>query len=82
MNLRHRLALTAIAEENSYSFRNVGANLVRVETDGTAILLMTGQFPFEWAGVLKIDLQTGEAILEPQHSVEGDLDEACAALTA
>ncbi len=76
------LALTAMAGDNTYSFRNVGANLVRIEPDGTAILLMTGQFPFEWTGVLKIDLETGEAILEPQHSVEGDLAEACAALTA
>ena len=76
------LAVTAIAGENSYSFRNVGANLVRVEADGTAILVMTGQFPFEWTGVLKIDLETGDAILEPHHSVEGDVGEACAALTA
>jgi hypothetical protein len=76
------LALTAMAGDNTYSFRNVGANLVRVEPDGTAILLVTGQAPFEWTGVLKIDLETGEAILEPHHSVEGDLAEACAALTA
>lgn len=76
------LAVTAMAGDNTYSFRNVGANLVRIEPDGTAILLVTGQFPFEWTGVLKIDLETGEAILEPQHSVEGDLEEACAALTA
>jgi hypothetical protein len=32
--------------------------------------------------VLKIDLETGDAILEPQHTTEEDLDAACAALTA
>jgi hypothetical protein len=31
---------------------------------------------------LKIDLETGEAILEPQHSLEGNVEKACAALTA
>jgi hypothetical protein len=76
------LTLTAMAGDNTYRFRNVGTNLTRVEPDGTAILQMTGQLPFEWTGVLKIDLETGETILEPNHTVEGDADEACAALTA
>jgi hypothetical protein len=51
-----------------------------VEPDGTAVLLIFGQVPFEFAGVLKIDLETGEAILEPQHIV--DVEEVCARLTA
>jgi hypothetical protein len=38
--------------------------------------------PFGFTGVLKIDLETGEAILEPQHNIEGRVEEACAALTA
>ena len=33
-------------------------------------------------GVLKIDFETGDAILEPQHSIEDDVEDACAALTA
>lgn len=76
------IALTATADGNTFSFRDVGADLVRVEPDGTAILMIIGQVPFDFAGVLKIDLDTGEAILEPQHSLEGELEEACAALTA
>jgi hypothetical protein len=76
------IAITAMAGNNSYTFRNVGAILVRIEPDGTAVLIATGQAPFEWTGVLKINLQTGEVILEPQHSLEAQLQEACAALTA
>ena len=76
------LAFTAMSGDNTYRFRDVGADLTRVEPDGTAILMIIGQVPFGFAGVLKIDLETGEAILEPQHSLEGNLDEASAALAA
>jgi hypothetical protein len=75
------IALTATADGNTYAFRDVGADLVRVEPDGTAILMIAGQVPFEFAGVLKIDLETGEAILEPQRSREKEVEEACAVLT-
>jgi hypothetical protein len=76
------IALTLMSGDNTYSVRDVGADLLRVDPDGTAILMIIGQIPFEFVGVLKIDLETGEAVLEPQHSLEGDLEEACAALTA
>jgi hypothetical protein len=56
-------------------------NLTRIEPDGTAILII-GQVPFGFSGVLKIDLETGDTIVEPQHSLEGRLEEACTALTA
>lgn len=36
----------------------------------------------EFTGVIKINLSTGEVILEPQHSIEDRLADACAALTA
>jgi hypothetical protein len=76
------VGLTAMAGDNTYTFRDVGADLTRIEPDGTAILLITGQVPFGFTGVLKIDLETGEAILEPQHNIEGRVEDACAALTA
>ena len=76
------IALTAMAGDNTYSFRDVGADLVRVEPDGTAILSIIGQVPFEFIGVLKVDPDTGDVILEPQHSLQGNLEDACAALTA
>jgi hypothetical protein len=76
------IELTAMAGDNTYRFRDVGADLVRIEPDGTAILMIIGQIPFGFSGVLKIDLETGEAILEPQHSLEGNIEKACAALTA
>jgi hypothetical protein len=76
------ISLTATAGDNVYRFRDVGADLVRVEPDGTAILMIVGQVPFEFTGVLKIDLATGETILEPQHSLEDRVEEACEKLTA
>jgi hypothetical protein len=75
------IALTATADGNTYKFRDVGADLVRIEPDGTAILMIIGQVPFAFTGVLMIDLETDEAILEPQHSLEGELEEACEVLT-
>ena len=76
------LAFTAMAGDNSYRFRDVGGDLTLVKPDGTVVLSIIGQVPFGFIGVLKIDLETGEVILEPQHSLEGQLEEICAALTA
>jgi hypothetical protein len=76
------IALTAMAGDNTYRFRDVGADHVQIKTDGTAILMIIGQIPFDFTGVLTINLTTGEVIHEPQHSIAGRLEEACAALTA
>lgn len=76
------VGLTAVAGGRTFRFRDVGADLVRIEPDGTAILMIVGQVPFEFAGVLKIDLETGEAILEPKDRSEEQVEKACAALTA
>lgn len=76
------VALTATAGDNTIRFRDVGADVVRIEPDGTATLIIAGQVPFAFTGVLKIDLETGEVILEPQHNTEENLEKACAALTA
>ena len=74
------LGLTATAGDNTFRFRDVGADMLRIEPDGTLVLSIIGQVPFEFTGVLKIDLDTGEAILEPHHFL--DAARACAALTA
>jgi hypothetical protein len=75
------LGFAAMAGGNTFRFRDVGADLVRIEPDGTAILMIIGQVPFDFTGVLKIDLETGEAILEPQHTTGDRVDRACAVLT-
>jgi hypothetical protein len=41
--------------------------------------MIVGQIPFEFSGVLMIDLTTGEVILEPRHTV--DTTRACRLLT-
>jgi hypothetical protein len=74
------ITATVSAGDKSYTLKDVGADVVRIEPDGTAIAMIIGQIPFGFTGVLKIDLETGEAILEPHHSLEDRVDEACAAL--
>jgi hypothetical protein len=76
------IALTATADGNTYAFRDVGADLIRVEPDGTAILMIVGQVPFEFTGLVKIDLETGEVIIEAKHSRGEEVEEACAVLTS
>jgi hypothetical protein len=75
------VGVTATADGRVFRFRDVGADVVRIEPDGTAVLSITGQVPFAFAGVLKIDLETGEAIFEPRDRSEEQLARACAALT-
>jgi len=67
------------AGNNSVRVKNVGIDLVRVEPDGTVILMGTGQSPFGFAGVFKVNLTTGEVIMEPQHTI--DTTRACHLLT-
>jgi hypothetical protein len=75
------VAGTATADGRTFRFRDVGADLVRIEPDGTAVLYVIGQLPFDFAGVLIVDLETGEAILEPRDRSEEQIERACAVLT-
>lgn len=75
------ISLTATAGDRTVRFRDVGVDILRIEPDGTAVLSIIGQVPFAFAGVLKIDLETGEAILEPRDRSEDELAKACAVLT-
>jgi hypothetical protein len=75
------VGLTATADGRVFRFRDGGADVTRIEPDGTAVLLISGQVPFDFAGVLKIDLETGEPILEPRDRSEEQLARACAVLT-
>jgi hypothetical protein len=62
--------IVATAGDNQARFKDVGIDLVRVEPDGTVVLMIVGQVPFEFTGVLMINPDTGEVILEPQHTVD------------
>ena len=75
------LAATITADGRTFRLRDVGGDLVRIEPDGTALLYITGQVPFEFAGALIIDPETEEVILEPRDRSEWQIERACAALT-
>jgi hypothetical protein len=70
----------ASAGNNKVRFRNVSVELVRVEPDGTVIVSTAGHQPVEFTGVMKINLDTGEVVLEPQHFA--DIERLCELLTA
>jgi hypothetical protein len=70
----------ASAGDNRVRFKDVGVDLVRISPDGTLTLMVVGQLPFDFTGVLKIDLTNGEVILEPRHTV--DTTRACRLLTS
>jgi hypothetical protein len=77
------VTLTATTEDGrTFRFRDVGADLTRVRPDGTMVLQIVGQIPFQFAGALKINLDTDEVILEPRSPRgEKQLARACAVLT-
>jgi hypothetical protein len=76
------VGLTATAGDNTYRFRDVGADQTQVKPDGSVIVMIIGQLPFDFVGVLKIDPATGEVLHEPHADRDAQLEEACAALTA
>jgi hypothetical protein len=69
----------ATADDNTARFKDVGADVLRVEPDGTVVLMIVGQLPFDFTGVLMINLTTGETIVEPHHFV--DTTRVCHLLT-
>jgi hypothetical protein len=73
------VALTATADDRTFRFRDVGADVLLQRGEGL-VHLVIGQVPFEFTGVLKINETTGEILLEPQHTV--DTERACAFLTS
>ncbi len=75
------IGITATAGGRTFRFRDVGADVARIEPDGTVVLLISGQVPFAFAGALKIDPETEEVILEPKDRSEAQIAKACAALT-
>ena len=74
------LGITSTADGRTFRFRDVGADVARVEPDGTIVLLISGQVPFAFAGALKIDPDTEEVLLEPKDRSEAQLAKACKAL--
>ena len=74
------MTVVATAGDNQIQVRNVGADVVQLTPDDTLIVTTTGQVPFDFTGAIKINLDTGEVILEPHHFV--DIEAVCERLTA
>jgi hypothetical protein len=76
------LATTVSANGNQTVLREAGAEITRVTPEGVAILSISGQRPFLFTGVLKINLETGEAVLVPQHFTGENVVRVCSILAA
>jgi hypothetical protein len=74
------VSVVATAGDNQIRVRDVGISQVRQQPDGTVILSIVGQVPLDFIGVLKLNLDTGEVILEPHHFY--DIEQICERLTA
>ena len=74
------VGVTATADGRTFRFRDVGADVARVEPDGSVVLLISGQVPFFFAGALKIDPETEEVLLEPKDRTDAQVAKACKAL--
>jgi hypothetical protein len=70
----------ATANNKQVRFRNVSVERVQVEPDGTVSVSTSGHRPVEFTGRMKINLDTGEVVQEPQHSA--DIKRLCELLTA
>jgi hypothetical protein len=75
------LGLTARSPYGVARFRDVGADLYRITSDGSLVQQVMGQVPFQFAGVAKFDAATGELLQEPRDRGEWQLDKVCKALT-
>ncbi len=78
LNVRVELS----ANGKTVDIHDVGADQLRVMPDGTVILSIIGQIPFfdAFNGVLKINVETGEVIHEPQRLTGGE-QAVCEALS-
>src|SRR5687768_12709047 len=75
------VGITLTSGGRTFRLRDVGADVARVGSDGSVVLLISGQVPFFFAGALKIDPETEEVLLEPKDRSEQQIAKACAALT-
>jgi hypothetical protein len=71
--------IVATAGDKRARFKDVGIDKVQVKPDGTVILSIVGQVPFEFTGVMMINLDTGEVLHEAHHIV--DTTRVCRLLT-
>jgi hypothetical protein len=74
------LGFTATAGDNIVRFRDVGGDFLLMQPDGTLVVTVVGQIPFDFTGALKFNPETGEVLLEPQHF--RDVADVCAILVA
>jgi hypothetical protein len=76
------VAVTFSSGDRSITLRDVGADVERVTPDGSRILLVVGQLPFDFHGSIQIDLETDEVLREPTRlTLEFDTARVCDALT-
>jgi hypothetical protein len=72
--------LVARSGDNTFRFKDVGADMTRRTPSGAITLKIAGQVPFAFKGSQVVDEVTGAVLREARRRVSTDA--ACAALTA
>lgn len=75
------LGFTATSEYGEFQFRDVGADVTRVQPDGTLVVSIIGQVPFEFTGIVKLDGDDNVILESAGNRGEKQLAAACAALS-
>lgn len=75
------LGYTATSPYGKYNFRDVGADVARVQPDGTLVISIIGQVPFGFTGIIKLDGDDNVIFESNGDRGEKQLATACAALS-
>jgi hypothetical protein len=75
------IGLTATSPYGIAKFRDVGADIYRIGSDGSLTALIAGQVPFEFAGSELRDEITGEILRAPRDRSDWQLAKVCGSLT-
>ena len=72
--------VTYLQNSSAVTVREMGGNVARVTPDGL-VLLFGGQ-TLQFTGASKVNVDTGEVLLEPHHSLDAQIAEVCALYTS
>jgi hypothetical protein len=72
--------VTLSSAGGTYKLKDVGADTWVRRPDGTVVVSISGQVPFQFKGVYKFDPDTDEVLHEPQRLTGDEIVKVCEAL--
>ena len=71
--------VTYLVNGTGVTVREIGGNVARLTPDG--LVQVSGGQSLQFTGVIKVNTDTGEVLLEPHHSLDAQVTEVCALYT-